>query len=48
MDGFNGLTGGYSMVVMTALWYINTHQVSFIDNNLLYTLMITLRGGDVI
>jgi len=42
MDGINGLTGGYSLVIVGALWYINTHQVSFIDNNLLYALMIAL------
>lgn len=42
MDGINGITGGYSMVVVTALWYINNYQVAFIDNNLLYALLMAL------
>jgi len=42
MDGINGLTGGYSLVIVAALWYINTYQVSFIDNNLLYALIMAL------
>jgi len=32
MDGINGMTGGYSMVVIGYLWYINTFEVSFVDN----------------
>jgi len=42
MDGINGITGGYSMVVMGALWYINTYQVAFIDNDLIYILLMAL------
>jgi len=42
MDGINGITGGYSMVVLGALWYINTYQVSFVDNNLIYVLLIAV------
>ena len=42
MDGINGLTGGYSMVVVGALWYINTFQVAFVNNNLIYFLLIAL------
>ena len=42
MDGINGMTGGYSMVVIGALWYINNHQTYFVDNNLLYILLIAL------
>lgn len=42
MDGINGLMGGYSLVVAGALWTINTYYVSFIDNDLLYTLMLAL------
>jgi len=33
MDGINGITGGYSMVVIGALWYINTYQVAFVNND---------------
>jgi len=42
MDGINGITGGYSLVIVAALWYINNYQVPFIDNNLLYALMMAL------
>jgi UDP-N-acetylmuramyl pentapeptide phosphotransferase/UDP-N-acetylglucosamine-1-phosphate transferase len=42
MDGINGITGGYSMVVLGALWYINTYQVPFIDNNLIYVSLIAV------
>lgn len=39
MDGINGITGGYSLVVTAALWYINTYQIQFIDNNIIYALL---------
>lgn len=42
MDGINGITGGYSLVVVGALWYINTFQTTFTDNQLLYTLLLSL------
>jgi len=42
MDGINGITSGYSMVIIGALWYINTFQVVFVDNNLIYVLLIAL------
>lgn len=42
MDGINGITGGYSLVIMGSIWYINTFQVSFVDDNLLYILMLAL------
>jgi UDP-N-acetylmuramyl pentapeptide phosphotransferase/UDP-N-acetylglucosamine-1-phosphate transferase len=42
MDGINGITGGYSLVVVGALWYINTHLVVFVDNNLLYVLLMAI------
>lgn len=42
MDGINGITGGYSLVTIAALWYINTFQVPFVDNNLLYMLGLAL------
>lgn len=35
MDGINGMTGGYSVVVLLALLYVNNYQLPFIDNNLL-------------
>jgi len=42
MDGINGMTGGYSMVVIGSLWYINTFEVSFVDNRLIFILLIAL------
>ncbi len=47
MDGINGITGGYSLVVVAALWYINRYGadgtgIGFVDENLLYTLALSL------
>lgn len=42
MDGINGITGGYSLVVVGAFWYINNYKISFVDNNLIYTIIISL------
>jgi UDP-GlcNAc:undecaprenyl-phosphate GlcNAc-1-phosphate transferase len=40
MDGINGITGGYSIVVIGALWFINRYCVIFIDNDFfVFTLM---------
>lgn len=36
MDGINGITGGYSLVVLAGLAYINWRMVAFIDPMLLY------------
>ena len=42
MDGINGMTGGYSMVVIGSLWYINTFEITFVDNHLIFVLLIAL------
>ena len=42
MDGINGITGGYSLVVTAALWYINAYQIQFIDNNIIYALLLAI------
>lgn len=42
MDGINGITGGYSVIVIGSFWWINNHIHSFIDNNLLYVTIISL------
>lgn len=42
MDGINGITGGYSVVVIASIWYINSYQVAFVDANLLYSLLLAL------
>lgn len=42
MDGINGITGGYSIAVLTGLWIVNNYQVKFIDNGLIYFIIISL------
>lgn len=42
MDGINGITGGYSLVVIASLWYVNNFIQPFIDNNLLYVTILSL------
>ncbi len=42
MDGINGITGGYSLVVLGAFWYINTYRIAFVDEQLLYFVMLAL------
>lgn len=42
MDGINGITGGYSMVVAGALLYINVYQIPFVDNQFIYILLLAL------
>lgn len=40
MDGVNGMTGGFSLIVLLALLYANNYHLEFIDNDLLiYVLM---------
>ena len=40
MDGINGMTGGYSLVVLLALLYANNYHIEFIDNRLLFFVLI--------
>ncbi len=42
MDGINGITGAYSIVLISIIWYINNYLISFIDNNFLYTIFLAL------
>lgn len=42
MDGINGMTGGFSLVVSAILLYVNTYQVHFIDNTLLVYVLISI------
>ncbi|MBC8592103.1 glycosyltransferase family 4 protein [Oscillospiraceae bacterium N12] len=39
MDGINGITGGYSLVVLLALAYINKMIVPFVEQGLIYTII---------
>jgi len=42
MDGINGITGGYSLIITGALCYINLYRVSFVDNDLVYAFILAL------
>lgn len=42
MDGINGITGGYSLVVVGSLWFINAYQVPFVEERLLYVLLLAI------
>lgn len=42
MDGINGITGGYSLVVLSTLLYINNQVVFFIDSCLIGTIIISV------
>ena len=39
MDGINGITGGYSLIILGALAFINHSVVSFVEPDLIYTLL---------
>jgi UDP-N-acetylmuramyl pentapeptide phosphotransferase/UDP-N-acetylglucosamine-1-phosphate transferase len=42
MDGINGLTAGYSAVIMFCLLYINSYVVHFTETNLIVIFLISL------
>ena len=42
MDGINGMTGGYSLVVISALLYVNRYVIGFIDECLLVYLFLAI------
>lgn len=42
MDGINGITGGYSLMVIGSFWWINNYLHQFIDNNFLIVVAISL------
>ena len=42
MDGINGMTGGYSLIVLSSLIYINQTVVEFIDIRLLVYSLIAV------
>lgn len=39
MDGINGITGGYSLIVLLSLAYINKAIISFVEQNLILTIL---------
>lgn len=42
MDGINGMTGGYSLVVALALLYANVYVVHFTDTNLIVYVILSI------
>ena len=42
MDGINGMTGGYSTIVMLAFWFVNNYYVNFVENDFLIFTIISL------
>ena len=42
MDGINGITGGYSLVVLAALAYINAQIVPFVEQALICTVLCSV------
>ena len=42
MDGINGITGGYSLIILVALAYINAEVTPFIDSTLIYTVLCSV------
>ncbi len=42
MDGINGITGGYSLVILAALAYVNKEVVSFVEADFIYTVICSV------
>ena len=42
MDGINGMTGGYSLVVSLAILYVNEHQVHFAPRSLIIYIILAI------
>lgn len=42
MDGINGITGGYSLVILVALACINKEITSFVAENFIYTVLCSV------
>ena len=42
MDGINGITGGYSLVILAALAYVNKEVVPFVEEDFIYTVVCSV------
>lgn len=42
MDGINGITGGYSLVVLSALAYVNKYLCHFVEEDFIYTSILAV------
>ena len=41
-DGINGITGGYSLVILAALAYINKEVITFVEADFIYTVICSV------
>jgi len=42
MDGINGITGGYSLVILLALAYVNDVVITFVAPRFIYTMILSV------
>lgn len=42
MDGINGITGGYALITLLTLWYINKHIIIFTDQYYLIVVILAV------
>ena len=42
MDGINGITSGYSLVILAALAYVNKEVVTFVEADFIYTVICSV------
>lgn len=42
MDGINGITGGYSLVILAALAYVNKEATPFVEEGFIYTVICSV------
>ncbi len=42
MDGINGITGGYSLVVLCGLAYVNSWIAPFVESGMIYTMIVSV------
>ena len=42
MDGINGITGGYALITLLTLWYINKYMLTFTDEHYLIVVIIAI------
>ena len=47
MDGINGMTGGYSLVVLSALLYVSVHHVHFAPPSLLWYVILAVIAFNI-
>ena len=46
MDGITGITGGYSLVILVSLAYVNAEVISFTEQNFIYTMICSVLVFD--